>query len=409
MRQDKKSFAPSAMFSEVVRQPPRMNGGRTFVVAHREYLEDVTANTGFPIVTYNLNPGLTDSFPWLGTIGASFEQYRFKKLRFIYKCRTGTNTAAQILMVTQYDSRDAQFSSKQEAYDYTGAKSFASWSDNYHDCNLKRGDYMKRYFVRTGAQPANTDIREYDVGNFSYAALAGSSLFVGELHVEYVVEFFNPKSSQASVGYMYNVGSNSFGMASPISPSGVINSYWPKAQLPVITTSGGTNTIKFVDPGLYEIKVNRNSVTSGDSKNTGILAQTAISTGSTVYEQFSSADSNLNNYALLVLMLGGGTVTIGQTAPASTSGAFDCWISTLPTEFATTLPTAMVSYDSEESRDKAMRAFPKLTWIKDAPIRRRREDEDQRAYTDEELEPGLVRIFDRKEAKRSASRDRLPK
>jgi len=54
-------------------------------------------------------------------------------------------------------------------------------------------DY-NRHYVRPGAQVSGTDIKTYDVGNFSLI-LSGVSVttLIGELYIEYSVDFFDPR------------------------------------------------------------------------------------------------------------------------------------------------------------------------------------------------------------------------
>jgi len=177
---------------------PQINRGRTFVVRHTEYLDDLTPHPQFYMAdtnVYSLNPGLSGNFPWLSSLASNFEQYRFKSLSFRYMSRVGSNTTGTVYMSTQLNPADAPFSDKQEMYSYTGTTSGMVWSSDRHNCLLRRSDPYKKYFVRTGTPPAGTDIQLYDQGVFSWAIIssASSSTVMGELLVDYEVEFYNPK------------------------------------------------------------------------------------------------------------------------------------------------------------------------------------------------------------------------
>ena len=148
------------MGSRLTVGPPKINGGQGFSVRHCEYLDDVVGATAWALSSdqiYDLNPGLTESFPWLGTIAAGFEQYRWKRLRFLYKARTATNQSGTVYFATQLDSQDPPFGSKQEMMAYGGAQTTNLWLDLSHDCLMRRGDYMKKYFIRTGPLVSGQD------------------------------------------------------------------------------------------------------------------------------------------------------------------------------------------------------------------------------------------------------------
>ena len=57
----------------------------TNIVSHREYLGDINGTTAFTNTTYPLNPGVSQTFPWLSTIAASYQQYKFHGLIFEFR------------------------------------------------------------------------------------------------------------------------------------------------------------------------------------------------------------------------------------------------------------------------------------------------------------------------------------
>jgi hypothetical protein len=76
---------------------------------------------------------------------------------------------------------------------------------------------QKTYFVRQGAQPANTDIKLYDVGNFVVATqgVSPASATCGELYVEYDVTLHTPvleiasSSTTAASGTLFGLAPSS--------------------------------------------------------------------------------------------------------------------------------------------------------------------------------------------------------
>jgi len=194
--------APAAMGIKTRVGAPQINRGKTFCVKHTEYLDDLSAHNDFFIdedQIYSLNPGRAIDFPWLSSIAQNFEQYRFKRLQFRYMTRASTSASGTVYMSTQLNPADSNFADKQEMYSYTGTTSNMVWSSNTHNCLLKRSDPYKKYFVRVGDLASGQDIQLYDQGKFSWVMIGPTTGVLGELLVDYEVEFFNPKRSPASM------------------------------------------------------------------------------------------------------------------------------------------------------------------------------------------------------------------
>lgn len=202
-----------------------INGGKSFIVKHTEYLQDLTALADWDISSINqvyiLQPGLASEFPWLAPIAANFEQYRWRKLIFHYKARAPTTQGGALYMGTQLNVEDANFSDKASMFNYVGTTINELWTNYSHNCLLRRGDYLKKYFVRVGDLAPGQDQLMYDQGKFTYVPVSGSQVVVGELLVEYEIEFFNPKSNPNGVtDYAYYLEGNY--NASTAFPSNVV-------------------------------------------------------------------------------------------------------------------------------------------------------------------------------------------
>lgn len=183
------------------RGPPvfqRGQGGTT-TIAHREYLGDVTGSTAFTLAAYNINPGLYDSFPWLSALATNYESYQVLGMIFEFKSTSGNavssaNTAlGTVIMATDYDTYDGNFTSKQamEAYQY--ACSGSPTRDLLHpiECKSSRNP-LGNLYIRSGA-PYGDD-RLYDLGRFQIATVGmQGSYTVGELWVTYHIKLFKPR------------------------------------------------------------------------------------------------------------------------------------------------------------------------------------------------------------------------
>jgi len=151
-----------------------------------------------------VNPGQSTTFPWGSKVAQLYEEYEFEQLEFYYKREVSefaTNgQAGKVILSFDYDAADPTPTTKQQVED----------SDPHVDgmpCTpllrlpidrvmMRKGDAK---FVRPGAQPANTDIKTYDVGNLIVSTQGcTNTTTIGELHVRYRVRFSKPVLEAAS-------------------------------------------------------------------------------------------------------------------------------------------------------------------------------------------------------------------
>jgi len=243
---------------------PQFNGGKPIRVQHREFLQTINSVTAFDGTSpYLLNPGLADNFPWLSQIAQSFEQYRFRMLRYVYRNRCPSTTAATIYSATQFDSNDATFASIEDLMDYSKtARSDIAWSSFNMNCRLGAGRFVKKLFVRTDSLITGEDANLYDSGKFTICGVSGTAgTYLGDLLVEYDVEFTNPKKNPAFVGamgaYIVAQGTNTASWEQyPLLNAGVAtpaSANFAADVLPVITNASSASEVKFPVPGMYSI------------------------------------------------------------------------------------------------------------------------------------------------------------
>lgn len=192
--------------------PPQVRNskGRGFIVRHREYITDIVSSIVFQNMVLGqngpgltINPGNPACFPWLSTIAAQFEEWIPRGIVFEYKT-TSTDLAGSaanpalgvVIMATEYNVLNPVFGNKQQMENYEFAKSCKPSLTMLHQVETAKGDTpVHELYVRTGALPANSDARLYDLGIFQIAVqgMQSSAATIGELWVSYEIEFRKPK------------------------------------------------------------------------------------------------------------------------------------------------------------------------------------------------------------------------
>jgi len=199
-RESNTVFAPTSMGTRLSTQQAVVTTGRkTCRVVHSEFITNLissgVANSWQVLYSYPLNPGMSQTFPWLANMAQNWEYYRFNKLVFRYVTRCGTQTAGSVQMIPDYDAADPQPPSEQFASNLQDVVEDTVWKDV--SCRLNPNSLHAlgpRRAVRLGAIGTNLDIKTYDAGNF-FLALAdmAASTPCGKLMVDYDVTFFEPQ------------------------------------------------------------------------------------------------------------------------------------------------------------------------------------------------------------------------
>lgn len=171
-------------------------------VVHRELIASIVGSTAFAVgSTFEVNPGLAVTFPWLALIAQAWEQYEFNKLCFHYVTRTGTNVPGSVMLVPDYDAADQAPVDEATASSYQDAIEDAPWRDI--SCNLRKlsmNGGRSRHFVRQTALANNLDVKTYDVGKFFVLTSDGTAVPWGKLWVEYDITFHIPQLPSSGAG-----------------------------------------------------------------------------------------------------------------------------------------------------------------------------------------------------------------
>lgn len=187
-------------------QAPQFAGPAQQVrVRHREYLGDVISSHtagAFQIQSFPINPGLSATLPWLSQVcGSTFQQYRINGMVFEFRSMSAdalnsTNTAlGQVIMATDYDSKDSPFTSKQQMENTMFGVSCKPSCSMIHAIECARNQTaVSELYIRAQAVPTGADVRLYDMGNFYIATngCQGIDVNLGELWVSYDITLFKP-------------------------------------------------------------------------------------------------------------------------------------------------------------------------------------------------------------------------
>nr|WBO25603.1 coat protein [Sclerophthora macrospora virus A] len=189
--------------------PMMHKADQKIMVRHREFVMEVRSAINFSVQrTFPLNPGMSQSFPWLAKLASSFQQYSIKGMVFHYvptsgSAISGTNNAlGSIMLQTSYRANDSTPQSKVECLnEYWACESVPSETFAHPiECNPKENPFQVQY-IRTGAVPAGDNVLLYDLGLTSIAVSGCQvdGVTLGDLWVTYEVELSKPIMDSTAV------------------------------------------------------------------------------------------------------------------------------------------------------------------------------------------------------------------
>lgn len=194
-----------------------MNNGDGISICHREFLGNVSCTgstfpTPFQNTSYTINPGDSNTFPWLSQIARYFEEYQMAGLVFEYRPSSGMVTSTSpalgvVIAATDYNASNPQFASKQQMDSYEFANSCVPYDKMLHMVECRPRSFItNKLFVRQ-VDSVVTDRLLYDLGTFQIATQGMPVAYTcGELWVTYHVKLSRPRIStigqnQMSIGW----------------------------------------------------------------------------------------------------------------------------------------------------------------------------------------------------------------
>jgi len=194
-----KAQAPAAVGRKLKATQPRFKSLQdgSLVVSQRRFLGQYNSTVAFAVEAFVLNPGISDSFPFLSDIAAKYDRYTTLKLKFHWTGRASTETSGGVILASSRDVLDPAPDTDVAALTLVPSSNCAYWKSLTLDFKPDR----KERLVRVGGYPLNSSAHDYDSGIF-YLCRSGATAIVpaGFLEVEYSFHFKRPVSSiQASL------------------------------------------------------------------------------------------------------------------------------------------------------------------------------------------------------------------
>jgi len=209
-------------------------------IIHRELVGSVVGSVNYVVGnTFSINPGLSNSFPWLAVQAQGWEKYKFNKLKLCYYTRTGSNTPGSVILSPDYDAADSAPVNEQIASAYHGTEEDVAWKDDCLTFDPKRLNQER--FIRLGGLAANLDIKTYDVANAYVGTLDGTAIAWGKLWFEYDITLINQQLNSSGPQGAGELNGNG-GSKSAAIPFGLLpvttGSYNITAAGPIISMTG---------------------------------------------------------------------------------------------------------------------------------------------------------------------------
>lgn len=226
------------------------------IIRHREYLGDLLSTTEpFVNMTFDLNPGVKKTFPWLSFIANNYEQWKALGILVEIVTEASDYTDAVglgfVCMATQYNTQSEPFTDKTSMLNHDMAVSSKPSVNLVHPIECKPSEnVLDELYTRAGEEPAGSDKRFYDLGrlNIAVGGQTADDVKIGEVWITYDMAFLTPKAqfaSGVSIGFEgYNISSVS-GLV-PLGANGI--SKMPNSNLETTLTQGtSTPNIRFKD------------------------------------------------------------------------------------------------------------------------------------------------------------------
>lgn len=175
-------------------------------LANMEYVKEVYSSINFRSENLIVNPGRWELFPWLAGLADNFETYKIHKVSFIFKgtatCELNsiTTSLGSVIMAAQYNAAASDFGSKQQMLNYSNSVNCRPHEYSQLDIDTSKLP-IRQYYVDSAVNGFKK-LEDPCVFSIACVGMQTDDSLIGELFVDYDIEFFTPK---LYVGFGFDV------------------------------------------------------------------------------------------------------------------------------------------------------------------------------------------------------------
>jgi hypothetical protein len=319
---------------------------RETIIYHREYITDLVSSSSaatFLNTTFNINPGLAATFPWLSAVAGNYEEYELMGMVFEVKsissdALNSTNTAlGYVAAAVQYNANGAPFVTKQQIENYEFAVSCKPSQSIICpvECDRKETTFGSILNVRTGAVSGTQDLRLYDWGvlNLVSGGFQGTSVKFAELWCSYKVRLLKPRLNMTGLNYgdhYHSAGTN------------LSTTYYFDSPIPAVSSSSNFGTVltnttitipSWYTGGvmvLYALKGNSTAYSAVTfTPSAGAVALNIVAQNTLPYSAINVTSTG-QYQSYFVSCTNGGLLTVSGGTLVASPTAFDLYIVSIP-------------------------------------------------------------------------------
>jgi hypothetical protein len=245
-------------------------------ITHKELVGAVYNASGTNVITsptrangssvYQVN-ATSALFPWLSTIAANYDMFRFKRVRLVYVPTCSTATAGRVMLGYDVDSTDPLPFDRYALSNYRNSVELSSWGMECMDIDLPKN--MSWYYCDATAPSNSPDSLNalLSQGQAFWATWAGAdNNAIGEMYVLYEVELKDPQPSTVNVARAAGTG-------------GSVTTQFAYSAPVVVGSSATVITLSFMEPGVYQIHVKAACTAAGaPTFNAGVASLSSLLT-----------------------------------------------------------------------------------------------------------------------------------
>ncbi len=259
-------------------------------ICFREYIADINGSVGFAVNQFAINPALP-IFPWSSGVFNRYEKWRARKMRFELLTQSSTTATGSIMLAPDFDATDSAPASKVQAMNYRPSARAAPWQNLVLDVPSR---CMNRdLYCRTGANPAGTDRKLYDLCTLNVCTQGqATTAVVAELYIMYELEALIPQVGNVAAGTTLTGNYAGTTNSSPFGLQAVENNIQLSYGSTGTTTSVSTFTFAQNFSGLIDLTISGTGLSSLTVSGTStVTVPSNIQQGTTAigYSAFVSA------------------------------------------------------------------------------------------------------------------------